>query len=238
MENPNFCRLAKARLAAARAVLGGQVGQAGHAQFSKLQALAVIDLVNKAQYTAEELSTLSAIVADVPFAPDDRTAILTAMTAAANGVTSLPAGKRRRSQQNYLGFVNYFTDTDWDQLCDVNLESAAKLTLIIAVVLALGLRCPSEHTIKLLCSFYLVVTEDPVSLLRMDPGAKLSMLIYVKSQFQSAVKRVQDPPAWLERLPDTPMELFRDFPAVYTVRFGTTLLASPARVNMKVGGRY
>jgi hypothetical protein len=76
----------------------------------------------------------------------------------------LPPSKRRRQQQSWEHIVFYGRDTDWDVLTSVASPCMTKLELIVKIAIGLGMRCPSEPTLKLLCSWWLVCSHSAEAL--------------------------------------------------------------------------
>jgi hypothetical protein len=81
----------------------------------------------------------------------------------------LPPGKRRRQQQSWEHVVFYGKDTDWDVLTSQTSPSMTKLELIVKIAVGLGMRCPSEPTLKFLCSWWLVCSHTAEDLCK--PGS-------------------------------------------------------------------
>ena len=53
----------------------------------------------------------------------------------------------------------YGTDTEWDVLTSQSNPSLTKLELIVQLAIGLGMRCPSEPTLKLLCLWWMVCSH-------------------------------------------------------------------------------
>lgn len=224
-------RALKARLAGARVLLESHVGKPTHEALSRLQADAVLELVADATLSAEVRSDLASAMTEIQWRQVDLTRLLAALTASAK---ALPPGKRRRSQQNYTSVLNFVTDGEWEDLTSGSVNAAAKLSIIINIAIGLGLRCPSEHSAKLLCSWWLFVSEPESELPRLAPAQKLCMLNHVKAQFNAVRAGSPDPALWLDKLPETPVQLLRDFEAIYRGRFPSDdKLPVPAPIDVK-----
>jgi hypothetical protein len=99
---------------------------------------------------------------------------------------------RRRSQQHWSpAVILYGTSRDHEMLAGEAVPEV-KLDRIVRLTIALGLRCPSEHTIKFLTSWWLYVSnERPQELSTQD---KQSLLLHTKRAFDVVRRRsvVQD----------------------------------------------
>lgn len=87
--------------------------------------------------------------------------------------------KRRRSQQCWLTLLSYIDDEMWVFLQGQS-TSTAKLATIIGFALRTGLRLPSEHSLKRLCSLWLVTSEDADGLRNMSADTKVAMMRHVR----------------------------------------------------------
>ena len=71
-------------------------------------------------------------------------------------------GKRsRRPQQNFMAFHNYITEAQWNALLDNQTPSDVTLTAMLSHAMRLGLRSPTEPSLKWLVSLAMVVSRSP-----------------------------------------------------------------------------
>lgn len=63
--------------------------------------------------------------------------------------------------QDFRAVVNYFTMDEWRRFESMSREAC--LSSLMERCFALGMLCPSEHTLKLLTSVFLAITEDSTS---------------------------------------------------------------------------
>ena len=224
-------RAIKARLGAARLVLEEmEADSSTHRAMSRLQSKAFCDMVSATPLPADACSDLAAQAVQMKWhGHEDLTAVLTALTPA----TSLPPGKRRRCQQNFMNLVNYGTAAFWAELADSSVPSSAKLHSIMTLSIGTGLRCPTEHTVKWFTSWWMCVSESPDQLARWDVAQKACMLTHVKHTFDSCRKVSADPLQWLEKLPENPVVFLRDHPEMYRAYFGPDTAPVPAAVDLK-----
>jgi hypothetical protein len=159
-------RAIKARLGAARLVLGEmEAGSSTHRAMSRLQSKAFCDMVTATPLPADACSDLAAQAMDMKWhGHEDLTAVLTALTP--GPATLLPPGKRRRCQQNFMNLVNYGTAHFWEELADSSVPSSSKLHSILTLAIGTGMRCPTEHTVKWLTSWWMCVSETQDQLSR------------------------------------------------------------------------
>ena len=211
-------RALKARLGAARLVLEQYPkGSPNHKALSKAQAAALREMLGTAVLTAMDRADLANVVVGINWCePEDGTSVLAAL---APETSTLPPGKRRRTQQDFLAFCNYGTDEFWNQLLG-EVPTSAKLGIILQWAIGLGLRCPSEHTMKWLCSVWLAVGQTEAELVAMDPAQKKHMFNHTKAVFDSMRKHAAEPPMWIDKLPHNPVEFLRDSPGIYHLHYG------------------
>jgi hypothetical protein len=198
------------------------------AKMSELQAAAVASMIASATLSAADQAELSTIAISVPWTSDaDIAKVLNALAVAA----PLAPGKRRRAQQDYMSVHHYLTKNMWEGMLDGTVPSDTKLTAFMGHCIHLGMRCPTEPTLKWLCSLWLVCCTDPGDLARMSVIDKTLKFKQVKLSFNQYRLRASDPPVWVDRLPATPLELLRDFPLVYRLSFPTDATPVPPGVS-------
>jgi hypothetical protein len=212
-------RALKARLGAARLVLEQfPKGSPSHKALSKAQSAALREMLGTAVLTALDRADMANVVVAMNWCePDDGNSVLAALTP---GTSMLPPGKRRRTQQDFLAFCNFGTEAFWSQLLG-DAPTSAKLGIVLQWAIGLGLRCPSEHTLKWLCSVWLAVSQTVAELNVMATVQKKHMLHHTKSVFDALRKHAADPPVWIDKLPHHPVVFLRDFPDIYRLHYGS-----------------
>jgi hypothetical protein len=223
-------RALKARLGAARLALEHYPkGSPSHNALSKAQSAALREMLGAAVLTAMERADLANIVVAMNWSePDDGNSVLAALTP---GTPMLPPGKRRRSQQDFLAFCNFGTEALWSQLLG-DAPASAKLGIVLQWAMGLGLRCPSEHTMKWLCSVWLAVSQTEAELVVMETVQKKHMFNHTKSVFDSLRKHAVDPPVWIDKLPHNPVEFLRDFSGIYRMHYGSGGSPVPVQADL------
>lgn len=228
---PATLRDVHARVAAAKVVLAGAAGSDSHTSLSSIQCSALRGLMSDISgIESEAWAKLSDEIEAVNWAPGDLQQLLQHIaSAAAGGVKKLAS---RKTQQNYCSMLGYGSEMLWSALSDELTPPENKLHLLVLHLTRLGLRSGTEHTIKFLNSWWLLMSHDPSSLLRMDTTSKLVSLNHVKSVVRGLVKGLQDPDEWIETLPDAPTEFLQKYPRMYNDAFGAGHPVT-ARVNLQ-----
>ncbi len=155
-------RQIRARLGAARMVLAELAGQPHHEALSKVQAAAVVASITSQQLPVNTVADLATEVLDIKWHPADLQRVLAALSP-----DRAPApGKRRKAMQSWEAVLDYCTESDWETLLASDASSGAKMELIIRVAVGVGLRCPTEPTIKFLASWWLCCSTKPEDIWR------------------------------------------------------------------------
>jgi hypothetical protein len=224
-------RALNARVGACRLLLDQhEQGSAIYTALSSLQSAAICEMIAVTVMTADIRSEVGSRVVQVKWgSPNDCTAILTAL--AAGNASLVPAGKRRRLQQDFCNIVHYGTAMLWEQMAS-EVPSSSKLTLLLDLLISLGCRCPSEHSVKLLCSLWLMVSEPAEQLLQMTLDQKKVMLCHVKHTFEGVRKASVDPPQWITALP-LPLIFLRDYEGMYHAAFSGGQVPVQAKIDLK-----
>jgi hypothetical protein len=151
-------------------------------KLSELQASSASQMIASATLTADEQAELASMIVAVPWANEaDIGRILGAFTAG----PALPVLKRRRSQQDFSTVHHYLTTRMWDAMLDATTPPDTKLTALLGHCMKLGMRCPTEPSIKWVCSLWLVCCTDPVEIGRMDVISKVLKFKTTKLHFDS-----------------------------------------------------
>ena len=124
----------------------------------------------------------------------------------------------RRSVQDWRALPSYFTQELWNVLGS-SAPADAKLEAMLSFGLRGGLRLPSEPTVKLLNSVWLIAMEG-VRVDLVDAATKLLYLSHVKASFQAMRRRADEPVGWLGTLPASPFTLQTQSATHWTHWFG------------------
>ncbi len=117
---------------------------------------------------------------------------------------------------------------------DPSTPADIKLTALLGHLVKLGMRCPTEPTVKWITSLWLVCSTDPVELGRLSVIDKAVKLKNVKMHFDSIRRRAADPPEWVGVLPSKPVEFLRDYQLLYKAAFPGELSPAPPGVNVEI----
>ena len=222
-------RTLKARIAAVKGLLGTEVGSPSHATMSQVQSAALgLAIQRLLPLGPDILADIAEAVAPLRWHSPDH--LLTVMQVLGGSSTAGP--KSRRTQQVWTSVLQYGTQELWDDLLSPGSPSA-KLTSILALCTSLGLRAPAEHSLKLLCSWWLLVTETPLELQRMDDNTKRMMLSHVKASFHAMRQRMSEPLVWLQSLPESPCALQRQWPVVFSAVYGEGGVPANPAIDIK-----
>ena len=222
-------RQLRARLGAAELALAKQKGVVGHAALSRVQARVIIDLVQQAQLAPGFVAEISDRVLRMEWYGNEAAVILDALSPNPNQPTNYN-GSRRRPQQDYLAIYAYFPDDLWDVLCSKDELAMTKLEIILAFSLDLGLRLPSEPSLKMLSSIWMMVSEPAEKLSSLTVSAKFGVLQNLKLSFDRARKLRDHPIEFCKKLPTRPADFLQEHQQLYTVSFKYKLPA-PCRID-------
>lgn len=117
-----------------------------------------------------------------------------------------------------------------------------KLQRIIRRAFDLGLRTPSEPTLKLMASLWMTISETPETLANLDGCQKSANLNYTKYEFDLLRRRdTSEPIVWWDSLP-TPLEFLNQHPVAFKQIFQDCMPIPPtdqlASVLMQVDVSY
>ena len=233
----------KARLGSARLVLAQRsvVGDARKAM-SNLQAAAVVDLITRVKdaLTAVECSDLATFAADICWSTGDLDRVLRELCSVS---AAQHPSKRRHCQQDFRSVIQYFSAESWAKLLDTG-GKEAKLSLVLSVAASLGMRTPSEPTLKWLASLWILVAETAEFKAYLDTHQKLTILQFAKAEFDRMRRVLPEPLIWYDVLPQ-PLEFMSNHPEVFKGIFKWSLPVPPSsqrheelhRMDMSYGCR-
>lgn len=173
----NVVRDIKARIGAARAVLESPaISAAASVSISKVQTSAIVAAIEAAatggSLQPEDCAELCQFATTAEWQQTDLERILQALAM----VSVPPCRKRRRAQQNFTAVMEYFTEADWKSLA----TSTSKDGVLLAIIRRawqVGLRTPSEPTLKAMNSAWAVLTEAEAACLKFEQCAFLHVFI-------------------------------------------------------------
>ncbi len=217
----------KMRVGVANIVLNEHFGKPTHQAMSGIQRAALQELIHKSTVTPSIAAELAEGVASLKWIPQDLAMLLAQLqqVSAASGITL----QRRRQLQDYTAILHYADELVWDKLNDADASPHVKMDVILELAGGLGLRLPTEGTLKLLCSFWMVVTLPAVQrVLRSD---KQMHLFSVKRSWDKMRKNFAEPAAWVSKLPNSTAAFATEFPQLYQSWFkGTVPVVPPIEV--------
>ena len=210
----------KARLGAARLLLEGMPARPTSEEYrlaSATQRIAVVAAINEHNALhAEERADLSAMALKVPWAEEDKLMILSKL------VQEEPEKmeRARREQQDFESCPWYFTADEWEVLLDASVPQIVKRDSLVRRCVALGLRCPTETTKKLIASMWMIVSEPhKPNLLKLTPSSKVAIKKDVSKAFEVARKKLPPPAVYLAKLPARPQDLKRERPDFFATAY-------------------
>ena len=215
----------RARLGASRILLQQHAGKPSFSNISRLQSDAVIQLAKTAvtELSAATRADLVSVVMSVPWSTGHGEAILAVFTPTSPQEVVI----RRRRQQCYTpALMSYLTQAEWDILMQLG-DHQCKLECILQALLQLGLRCPSEPTLKMATSLWILCTHDDGQQLALLPAQKTGLHTCVKGRFDAMRRRALDPSDWILVLPQSPQEFERCHSDMWTTRYGLAVPVPP-----------
>ena len=116
-------------------------------------------------------ATLVELAAQCAFTPTDMTTVLNSILGSVGS-----AGLVRRTAQNFEPFVHYLPEKVWNLLLDPDSVQDYRVDVLHAWLRTMGLRNPTEGTIKLINSFCLSLAERWDALVTMNTSTEKGLL--------------------------------------------------------------
>ena len=192
---------------------------------SKIQATAIADMCTE-ELSSEIKGLLAVDVVQINWAKPEHPELVLSKLASSDGRCAKKA-RRRRDQQNYNFLPLYFSSEMWDALLSKEVSPDAKLQAILLHAIRVGLRLPTEPSMKLMCSLWVLASSEPSELNRMDVVSKALRLHRVKDEFDKLRKKIGDPVVWVDVLPGNPCDFAANFRPLYDLAFGTSPPVQP-----------
>ena len=221
-------REVRARIGTARLLLGSVNGPS-HVVASKTQAMALAaNVLQQPDISVEERAALMVLAAAVAWAEPDKHVVMQALAPAEPTVAA-----SRLPMQNFMPLVEYFTEADWRCLMDPQRGSQVKQDIMFGRALKLGLRNPSEQTVKWLTCVFLLLTEPADVVRNMPSSAKTALMKFTKTAFKSMIRRVAVPDEFLERLPTMPEQLREQRPKLFEAAYECGEAPVACKIDLK-----
>ena len=229
------------RLGAIGAALRSVVGTDQHEAMSRVQANAVVAMLNRGRATIspDDKAALAIMANNVDWYAGHDMPILALLAREA------ASGNNRSAQQKYTTFVEFLTEDNWRKLLPADGEvppSNASLNTIIQRVVRLGGYNACEYTTKLMTSLWLLLCEPSVD--KMSYFQLKAQHGYVKKEYKRIADKSQKPTTYMPRLPPLPDDLARSHPQFYAMAYTSRAGDGPMRCPLDMGklreidGRY
>lgn len=186
-----------------------------------------MELIKKASLTAVDAVQINDLAAGIPWSSPVHLQSITSALTAGIGASTKPVAKKRRVQQDFKNFLSYCTEPFWKVFAGPTTAPETRLGELCHFLALLGLRCPTEPTLKLMCSAWVCATHTKQSLASFDLATKSAMFKHVKLTFDTARKRHDDPVEYVACLPSDPTLFLRDHPALWAACFGPLVPQPP-----------
>jgi hypothetical protein len=126
----------------------------------------------------------------------------------------------RNPLQDWSHAPNYLPRDLWDKELSPEVQQRQKLDMLLAHFIALGLRWPSESTIKVLASLYILCAENDSQAFTMSSPMKYETFRAVKTAFKYQVEKKAQPVLICNTLPAEPNSFQIDFKPLWDGVFG------------------
>jgi len=219
----------RGRLGAARVLLEPLVRDSAYPAISRNQATAVVECLSRGgdRLSADDRTMLLQVATTVPWADGDSSLVLTAL---AGGEPAVTANLTRRPQQDFRHFLAYLTADRWENLLDTNVSAYSKQEVILEWLRLLGLRNPTEPTLKFIASSIILLAEGWEKAQVMQVGVKKCYMRSVGSDFKRSVRMASAPIHYIASLPALP----DDFKARYGDMYDAIYGAGPGPVPPQI----
>ena len=187
---------------------------------SQVQSDACVALLGafSGKLTAQEVIAITQAVGAVPWQhPTHGEAIMNAL----GGCPIAGMKSERVKQQDFCTLHHYLTATMWRVLQNQEYELVAKQALLCDHSFLLGLRHPSEPTVRALTALVLLCHEGPVMGRAASQARLQDTLQHLKHTMKQRLHKESQPPERIDTLPPLPQQLLTAYPATWDIAFGS-----------------
>ena len=205
----------RARIAAAAEALQHRESEELHSRISRVHSLAMCASIKDkgSSFSISDLAPLTTEVYSLPWHGKDGEAVVSALLQRPSlDSTATRSRCARRRMQDFLGFTQYFTESEWEDLLSAQVSMESKLNIVVAKLTVLSGRCLSEPTKKLATTFWLTVSDSG------GLTCKTTLRKRLSQRLKAMDRSLPAPEVYLEVLP-TPRELKSQHPKLFAARF-------------------
>ena len=214
------------RLQCSATVLRALQGKAQRDRVSCCEAATIVRMVQSTTIPADDVATAMTRVAKVGFQSKDEDTIIEALSAKFLEHSEAPApsaptgpvilGGWRPKQQNFTSFVHFLPASAW-----IEIEDSGTMSKAAEVLVALGLRSPTEATLRDLAMAYLMATEGPEAARLMPERRRTSFKSVPRQYLMKAKEKAPAPETWQLVLEESPEALRLRRPGVFASVYST-----------------
>jgi hypothetical protein len=219
----NHEKMFKARIGVARVILGqlasaGVEGDVLYTNVSRTQANGIVELLRSMlpSLSASTKATLQHLVLQVPWKGDEGASLANMFANGLGGMSMSAHVIARMPMQDWRAMPNYYMAVDWDMMKPASCNVLVKAQVVIKGAVVLGLRWPTESTVKLLTAMLLTLCGWGCEA---NPGKK-DLRHWFKTMFKAAARRAGRPFAYVRDLPQSPEEFKRLHSEMYAAAYG------------------
>jgi hypothetical protein len=228
--SPSFldemAREIRARIGSARLLLDVVAGQPSHLAASRTQCVALVETVKRSSVSVDERATLSELALGVQWAGVDGKIVAEAFVPALKG--------QRHKMQDWQCIHEYFLESEWDHMLGVHATLSSRIEVLLNRAIKLGCRCPSEHTLKHMTSFLLVLSEPADRLGLVNASQKSDLMQHIKGEFKKWARRADEPVEYMLQLPACVNTLRQLHPMVINIAYSSGQSPIPCRIDIKL----
>ena len=142
---------------------------------------------------ASQLADLTRHISQVGFPPEVEVQVV--------GYCSPGIDKKNVALQDYSSFLDYFTNSQWQDVDNNSASGNFVLMFIMRHLLKMGLRHPSCQTFRLMTALYCMIYYGREPTCEMGKTRKYKEVKAVKKQFHNLAARYGEPPLYVRTLP-------------------------------------
>ena len=133
----------------------------------------------------------------------------------------------RRSMQDFESMLLYAPHSMWQTLLSPDVPGQCKMDAIVSLLIGLGCRTPSEPTVKVAASWWMVVSEPPAEMAALSRASKTMLFKHMKSAIHKARLHAPSPPVHIQALPSSPHEYKERYSEMWDAYYMQKIPAAP-----------